>query len=62
MFRNLNDNSLKGRWSLVKSDISDIRILCKVPFILSGNRNMDLENLICLFKPMIYNSLPEGNF
>ena len=41
----------------MKSDISDIRILWKVPFALCGINDVDLENLICLFKPMIYPKL-----
>ena len=46
----------------MKSDISDIRILCKVPFALLELKNVNLENLICLFKPMIYRNLVKTNF
>ena len=45
----------------MKSDISDIRILCKVPFALLELNNVNLENLICLFKPMIYPELFKFN-
>lgn len=53
VFKNEKINGNNRGWSLVKSDISDIRYFKLTPFNLNG-KILYFENLICLFEPMIY--------
>ena len=46
----------------MKNDISDIRNLSLLPFALGTKNNVDLDNLICLFKPVIISKPFNINF
>ena len=46
----------------MKNDISDIRDLCLLPFALGTKNNMNLDNLISLFKPVIFSKTFKLNF